>query len=72
MTNCHIFNVLYFKAGYLSETFERHTIKYPKEKRTKGRTMIYKTLHRNLKITQQEPHKITGRLGVVKAGAPEV
>ena len=34
--------------------------------------MIYKTLHRKLKITQQESHKITGGLGVVKAGAPEV
>jgi len=60
MTNCHIFNVLYCKAGYLSETFERHIIKYPKEKRTKEQTMIYKTLHRKLKITQQESHKITG------------
>jgi len=34
MTNCHIFIVLYYKAGYLSETFERHTIKCSKDKRT--------------------------------------
>jgi hypothetical protein len=27
-----------------------------KRKRTKGYAMIYKTLHRNLKIEQQEPH----------------
>jgi len=27
-----------------------------KKKRTKGQTMIYKTLHRKLKIEQREPH----------------
>jgi hypothetical protein len=27
-----------------------------KRKRTKGQTTIYKTLHRNLKIKQHEPH----------------
>jgi len=27
-----------------------------KRKRTKGQTMIYKTLHRKLKIEQHEPH----------------
>jgi len=30
-----------------------------KRKKTKGRTMIYKTLHRKLKIEQQEHHKKT-------------
>jgi hypothetical protein len=28
-----------------------------KRKRTKGQTMIYKTLHRKLKMEQHEPHK---------------
>jgi len=27
-----------------------------KRKRTKGQTMIYKTIHRKLKIEQLEPH----------------
>jgi len=27
-----------------------------KRKRTKGQTMIYKILHRKLKIAQHEPH----------------
>jgi hypothetical protein len=31
--------------------------KMVKRKRAKGQTMIYKTLHRKLKIEQQEPHK---------------
>ena len=29
---------------------------YNGHKRTKGETMIYKTLHRELKIEQHEPH----------------
>jgi hypothetical protein len=29
-----------------------------KQERTKGQTTIYKTLHRNLKIKQHEPHKL--------------
>jgi hypothetical protein len=36
-------------------------------KRTKGQTMIYKTLHRKLQIDQDEPHKKSA----VNAGAPE-
>jgi hypothetical protein len=39
----------------------------PKRKRKKGRTMIYKTLHRKLKIEQHEPYKKPG----VNSGAPE-
>jgi uncharacterized protein YfaQ (DUF2300 family) len=38
-----------------------------KRKRTKGQTMIYKTLHRKLKIEQNEPH----REQMVNSGAPE-
>jgi len=30
-----------------------------KEKRTKGKTMVYYTLHRKLKIDQDEPTKIS-------------
>jgi predicted component of viral defense system (DUF524 family) len=32
------------------------TIQWKKEKRTKGQTMIYKTLHRKLKIEKRDPH----------------
>ena len=39
-----------------------------REKNTKGQTMIYKTLHKNLKIEQHEPnYKLW-----VNSGAPEV
>jgi hypothetical protein len=31
-------------------------IKWSKEKRTKGQTTIYKTLHKKLKIEQHESH----------------
>ena len=37
-----------------------------KRKRTKGQSIIYKTLHRKLKIEQHEPHKKCG----VKSDAP--
>ena len=40
---------------------------WPKEKRSKGETTIYKALHRTLKIKQHEPHLNPG----VKSGAPE-
>ncbi len=30
-----------------------------KRNRTKGQTMIYKTIHRKLKIEQYEPHEIS-------------
>ena len=36
-------------------------------KRTKGKTTIYKTLHRKLKIEKHEPHSEP----VVNSGAPE-
>jgi hypothetical protein len=32
--------------------------KWKIDKRSKRETMIYKTLHRNLKTEQREPHKI--------------
>ena len=38
-----------------------------KNKRSKGQTMIYRTLHRKLKIEQNEPH----REQRVNSGAPE-
>jgi hypothetical protein len=49
---------------YLLITFsviERQTTQFPTEKRTKGQTMIYKTLHRKLKIEQHVP---LSKLGV--------
>ena len=36
-------------------------------KRTKEQTMIYKTLHKKLKIEHHKPHKKTG----LNLGAPE-
>jgi hypothetical protein len=38
-----------------------------KEKDTEGQTMIYKTLHRKLKIEQHEPHWKP----MMDSGAPE-
>jgi len=38
------------------------------QKRTKRQSMIYKTLHRQLKIEQHEPHKKPE----MNSGAPEV
>jgi len=38
-----------------------------KRKRTKGQTIIYKTLHRKLKIEQHEPHETLG----INSGGPE-
>jgi hypothetical protein len=35
---------------------EEQTAQWPQEKRTKGQTTIYKTLHRKLKIEQHGPH----------------
>jgi hypothetical protein len=42
----------------LSEAVNRTelTMQWPKEKRTKGQTTIYKTLHRKLKIEKHEHH----------------
>ena len=39
-----------------------------KGKRTKGQTMIYKTLHRKQKIEQHEPHENLGRINVPEKG----
>jgi hypothetical protein len=36
---------------------EGKTIQWLKEKKTKGQTMIYKTLHGKLRIKQQKPTK---------------
>jgi hypothetical protein len=33
-----------------------------KRKRTKGKTIIFKALHKNLKIEQHEPHKMRGEI----------
>ena len=46
---------------------EGETIKWQKEKRTKGQTTIYKTLRRKLKIEQHEPQEKPG----VNPGGPE-
>jgi len=38
---------------------------YDKRKKTKGKTIIYKTLHRKLNIEQQESTKIRGKDRIV-------
>jgi len=48
-------------------TTEGQTIQWQKENRTKGQTMIEKTLHRKLKTEQHEPISKSG----VNSGAPE-
>jgi hypothetical protein len=44
-----------------------HKIATTTDPNKKGQTMIYKTLHRKLKIEKNEPHKKPG----VNSGAPE-
>jgi hypothetical protein len=43
-----------------------------KRNRTKGQTMIYSTLHRQLKIEKHEPHKNTGINSGGKVSTPLV
>ena len=45
-----------YQRGNQNSYIEGQTIQWPKEKGTKGQTMIYKTLSRKLKIEQHEPH----------------
>ena len=44
------------KKGFLEAVNRRTDITIVKRKRTKGQTMIHKTLHRKLKIEKNETH----------------
>jgi len=46
-----------YQRGGQKPDIEEQTIQWPREKREKGQTMIYKTLHRKLKIEQYGPHQ---------------
>ena len=48
------------QSGNQFPQIKGHAIQWLKEKRTKGQTTIYKTLHRKLKIDQHEYHKKQG------------
>ena len=47
---------------------EEQTTQWPKEKSAKGKTTIYKTLHRKLKIEQHKPFKNWGWSRVLRKG----
>jgi DNA-dependent RNA polymerase auxiliary subunit epsilon len=44
------------RAPTITDVSLRQTTQWPEEKRTKGQTIIYKILHRKLKIEQHESH----------------
>ena len=54
---CDVRKVLRYQRGnHKLQIEEVQTIQWPKEKGTKGKTIIYKTLHRKQEIEQQDPH----------------